>query len=352
MTENDARSDAVMKALSTVIEPELKRDIVSLKMVRDLRIEGDVARFTLVLTTPACPLKDVIYREARAAAIGVDGIRDVEIEWASAVPTDKRIRGEIDMPVRNIIAIASGKGGVGKTTVAANLAMALSQSGASVGLLDADILGPNIPTMVGLPFKPPRVVKVGEASKMAPFEVHGVKVISMGFLVEPGQPLVWRGPMLHHAIRQLLTDVMWGELDYMVVDLPPGTGDAQLSLAQSVPLTGAVIVTQPQAVAVEDATKCLAMFEHLQVPILGVIENMTGEFFGAGGGERLAAARGVPFLGRIPLDAAVRQGGDSGRPVVLHDPESPAGRALTDLARQVAARVSVVTIGRMEGGPP
>ena len=350
MTENYAQFEAVMKALSTVIDPKLGRDLVSLKMVRDLRIEGDVAHLTLVLTTPASPLKDVIYADARAAVTGVNGIRDAEIEWASKVPTDRRIPGKIDMPVRNIIAVASGKGGVGKTTVAANLAMALSQSGASVGLLDADILGPNIPTMVGLPFQPPRVVKVGEESKMVPFEVHGVKVISMGFLVKPGQPLVWRGPMLHHAIRQLLTDVMWGELDYMVVDLPPGTGDAQLSLAQSVPLTGAVIVTQPQAVAVEDATKCLAMFEHLEVPILGVVENMAGESFGEGGGERLAAERGVPFLGRVPLDAAVRQGGDAGRPVVLHDPESPAGQALADLARQIAARVSVVTIKRMEAG--
>ncbi|GAB4441314.1 MAG: Mrp/NBP35 family ATP-binding protein [Anaerolineae bacterium] len=348
MSEKDARYEAVMQALSTVIEPELKRDIVSLKMVEDLRIEGDVAHFRFVLTTPACPLRDVIYEDARAAVTQVEGIRDVEIEWASRVPTDRRIHGTVEIPVRNTIAITSGKGGVGKSTVATNLAVALAQSGARVGLMDADILGPNLPTMVGLPLSPPRVVTVDGKQKMQPHDVYGLQVISMGFLMKPGQPLMWRGPMLHTAIRQFLTDVNWNELDYLIADLPPGTGDAQISLAQSVPLTGGVIVTQPQAVAVEDATKALVMFQQLEVPILGVIENMSGAFFGEGGGERLAAAHGVPFLGRVPMDAAVREGGDNGRPVVFHDPEGPAGKAFAEIAQQIAARVSVLTFIRTE----
>ncbi len=348
MSEKDARYDAVMHALSTVIEPELRRDIVSLNMVRDLQIEGDVARFRFVLTTPACPLKDVIEEQARAAVAKVNGIRGVEIVWDSKVPTDSRIHGTIQVPVRNTIAITSGKGGVGKSTVAVNLAVALAQSGARVGLLDADILGPNLPTMLGLPLSPPRVVSVDGQSKMQPHEVYGVQVISMGFLIKPNQPLMWRGPMLHTAIRQLLTDVNWAELDYLIADLPPGTGDAQISLAQSVPLSGAIIVTQPQAVAVEDATKALVMYQHMEVPILGVAENMAGEFFGEGGGARLAEEYGIPFLGRIPMDAAVRVGGDAGRPVVVYDPEGPAGRAFAALAKQVAARVSVLTFIRME----
>lgn len=336
---NQTVYDQVMAALATVIEPELHRDIVSLNMVRDLNVTDDgVAHFTIVLTTPACPLKDVIYQRARAAVLGVAGVKDLAIRWDSNVPTDSRIFGRIEMPLRSVIAVSSGKGGVGKSTVAVNLAVSLAQSGARVGLMDADILGPNIPKMVGLGYSQPPITP---DQKIVPFQAYGLKVMSMGFLADPNTPVIWRGPMLHGAIRQFFSDVAWGELDYMVVDLPPGTGDAQLSLAQSVPLTGAIIVTQPQSVAVDDARRGLAMFEKLNVPILGVIENMAGEMFGVGGGETFAQERGVPFLGRVPMISAVRVGGDTGKPVVASDPDSEAAQAFRAVAAQVAARVSV-----------
>lgn len=331
----------IMAALSTVIEPELHRDIVSLNMVRDLTIEGDTATFTLVLTTPACPLRHVFVKLCNEAVIGrVSGIAHLNIKWDAHVPTDRKINGRLDVPMRSIVAIASGKGGVGKSTVATNLAVALAEAGARVGLIDADILNPNIPMMIGVGHGRPRV----EGEKMIPIEAYGVKVISTGFLIDPSKPMIMRGPMLHGAIRQFFTDVKWGELDYMIVDLPPGTGDAPLSLAQSFPLTGAIIVTQPQEVAVSDALRSAAMFDQLNVPVLGIIENMTGDFFGEGGGERLANERGVPFLGRVPLDAEVRKGGDYGRPIVAYQPESPAGQAFNQLAQTVAARISVVML--------
>lgn len=333
-------TNQVMAALSTVIEPELHRDIVSLNMVRDLSIVGDTAKFTLVLTTPACPLKDVFIERTNAAVVGkVPGINRLDIKWDSQVPTDKRIHGLLNVPMRSIIAISSGKGGVGKSSVASNLAAGLADAGAKVGLIDADILNPNIPQMMGLTTGRPKVVN----NKMLPIESYGVKLMSTGFLTEPDKPMIMRGPMLHSAIRQFFTDVDWGDnLDYMIVDLPPGTGDAPLSLAQSFPLAGTIIVTQPQEVAVSDALRSIAMFEQLNVPVLGVVENMAGDFFGAGGGEKLAQQRNVPFLGRIPLDAEVRKGGDYGRPIVVNMPESPAGQAFKQLAQTVAARISVV----------
>lgn len=334
-------NEQIMAALSTVIEPELNRDIVSLNMVRELSVEGSTAKFTIVLTTPACPLKNVFQERCEAALVGkVPGIQAIDIQWAAQVPTDKRMFGRIDIPIRSIIAVHSGKGGVGKSTVSTNLAVALADAGARVGLIDADILNPNLPMMTGLGYGRPRVID----NKMEPIEAYGVKVMSTGFLSDPSKPLILRGPMLHSAIRQFFTDVAWGELDYMIVDLPPGTGDAPLSLAQSFPLTGALIVTQPQDVAVSDALRSAAMFGTLNVPVLGVIENMAGEFFGSGGGEKLAKELGVPFLGRVPMDREVRIGGDYGRPVVAHMPESAAGQAFLTLAQQVAARVSVVML--------
>ena len=333
--------EAVMSALSTVIEPELNRDIVSLDMVRDLSIDGDVAKFTIVLTTPACPLKDVFVQRCNDAIIGkVDGISRLEIAWDAQVPTDRRIHGRLDVPMNSLIAISSGKGGVGKSTIATNLAVALAEAGASVGLIDADILNPNLPQMLGLSSGRPKVVN----NKMQPLEVYGVKTISTGFLTPPDKPMILRGPMLHSAIRQFFTDVEWGKLDYMIVDLPPGTGDAPLSLAQSFPLTGAVIVTQPQEVAVSDAIRACAMFDQLNVPIIGVVENMAGDFFGSGGGEKLAEARDVPFLGRIPLSANVREGGDYGRPAVATDPDSDAGKAFQAMAENIAAKTSVLML--------
>lgn len=331
--------EQVMAALSTVIEPELFKDIVTLNMVRDLVIDGSTAKFTLVLTTPACPLKDVFIQRTNHAVIGVvPGIQKLEIKWDAEVQTDRKLHGRLDVPMRSIIAVGSGKGGVGKSTVATNLAVSLAEAGAKVGLIDADILNPNIPQMTGLGYGRPRVIN----EKMQPMEAYGVKLMSTGFLSDPAKPMILRGPMLHSAIRQFFTDVNWGQLDYMIVDLPPGTGDAPLSLAQSFPLTGAIIVTQPQEVAVSDALRSVAMFETLNVPVLGIVENMTGEFFGEGGGERLAQERDLPFLGRIPMNAEVRKGGDYGRPIVISDPDSDAGRAFHTLSQTIAARISVV----------
>lgn len=338
---------AVRQALSTVIEPELHRDLISLDMVKNVAIDGGNVAFTIVLTTPACPLKGKMEQDARNALASVPGVSKVEISWDSKVPQDRRITQQIGQQFKNSIAVSSGKGGVGKTTVAVNLAIGLAQSGASVGLLDADILGPNVPMMMGVEEMPPP-----QNRKMVPAEIHGVKFISMAFLTRPDQPLVWRGPMLHSAIRQLLTDVNWGELDYLVVDLPPGTGDAQLSLAQNIPLSGAIIVTQPMAVASADALRGLKMFEKLDVPIVGIIENMSGEFFGIGAGKKLAEEQGVEYLGSIPLDAQVRVGGDSGNPIVVANPESPAAQAMAEITSLVAARISVLTLANQDAMIP
>lgn len=338
-------NDAVLTALRTVNDPDLRKDLVSLNMIRDLEIEGSAVNFTIMLTTPACPMKDRIRNEATAAVMAVSGVEEVNIKMDADVPNDGKARGLIDVPVRNAIAVASGKGGVGKSTVAVNLAVSLAKSGARVGLLDADIYGPNVPTMMGVAALP-----AAQGKKLIPAEAYGVQIMSIGFLVKPGQPLIWRGPMLHTAIRQFLTDVAWDELDYLVIDLPPGTGDAQLSLAQSLPLSGGVIVTLPQQVSLDDAYRGLEMFRQLNVPILGIVENMSYlelpdgtrmDIFGAGGGARLAEETGVPFIGAIPMDPAVREGGDSGKPIVISHPESVVAKALTEIAGSIAAKVSI-----------
>jgi ATP-binding protein involved in chromosome partitioning len=337
---NGITEEAVRKALSTVQEPELHKDLVTLNMVRDIAIQGDQVGFTIMLTTPACPLRGQIEREAvEAVKSQVPGVGAVQVKFDAQVRSDNRIAGKLNIPVKNIIAVASGKGGVGKSTVSTNLAVSLALEGAKVGVLDADIYGPNIPMMFGLVGKP-RI----DGNKMVPLEAYGVQVISMGFLVPEGKALVWRGPMLHKAIQQLFTDVRWGELDYLIVDLPPGTGDAQLSLAQSVPLTGGIIVTMPQAVSVSDARRGAEAFQQLQVPILGVVENMAGDIFGQGGGEEAARLMGAEFLGRVELDPRVRIGGDAGKPVVIEAPESATAQAFRTLARKIAARISVMTL--------
>lgn len=341
--KNQVTQEAVMDAMSNVIEPELHRDLVSLNMVRDVKIDRNDVEFTIMLTTPACPLKGKMEKDSRAALGAIPNLGEVTINWDSNVPTDNRISGQIGQQFRNTIAVSSGKGGVGKSTIAVNLAIALHQEGARVGLLDADILGPNIPMMMGVDEMPPP-----RNRKMVPAERFGVKFISTAFLVKPDQPLIWRGPMLHGAIQQLLTDVDWGELDYLVIDLPPGTGDAQLTLAQVLPLTGAIIVTQPMEVAAADALRGLKTFEKLDVPIAGVIENMSGEFFGSGAGEKLSDVYNIPFLGSVPLEAQVRVGGDSGEPILITDPDSPASTALKDIAQKVAARVSVLTLSNQD----
>lgn len=339
---------SVLAALSKVQEPELHKDLVTLNMIHDLQIEGDKVSFTVMLTTPACPLKSQIERESREAVLAIPGVKAVEIKLDSNVPNDGRSRGLLQLPIRNAIAIASGKGGVGKSTVAVNVAVALAQQGARVGLLDADIYGPNVPTMMGVERLP-----APQNQKLIPAEAYGVKMMSIGFLVKPDQPLIWRGPMLHSAIRQFLTDVNWGELDYLIVDLPPGTGDAALSLAQSLPLSGSVIVTLPQQVSLDDARRGLEMFRQLDVDIFGIVENMSylelpdGErmdVFGSGGGERLAKEAGVPFIGAIPMDPAVRAGGDEGKPVVVTQPDSAVAKALQQVTKDLAAKVSVAAV--------
>lgn len=341
-------SEAVLAALSKVQEPELHKDLVSLNMVRDIVVDGGEVNFTVMLTTPACPLKSKIEKEAREAVAAIPGVTGVHIKLDSNVPSDGRTRGILDLPIRNAIAVASGKGGVGKSTVAVNLAVVLAQSGARVGLLDADIYGPNVPTMMGVDRLP---APMGD--KLSPALAHGVKLMSIGFLVKPDQPLIWRGPLLHSAIRQFLTDVQWGELDYLVIDLPPGTGDAVLSLAQSLPLSGGVIVTLPQQVSLDDARRGLEMFRQLDIPVFGVVENMSYlelpdgqkmDIFGSGGGERMAREAGVPFIGAIPMDPSVRQGGDNGKPVVVSHPDTPVANALRKVAEDVAAKISVAAV--------
>jgi len=335
--------ESVRQAMATVIEPELHRDLISLNMVRDIIVKENDVTLTIMLTTHACPLKGKMEHDARNALSSIEGIGDITIKWDANVPQDRRIHQSIGQNFHNTIAVSSGKGGVGKTTIAVNLAISLAKSGARVGLLDADILGPNVPMMMGKEVMPPP-----RNRKMIPAENYGVRFISMAFLTKPDQPLVWRGPMLHTAIRQLLTDVDWGDLDYLIIDLPPGTGDAQLSLAQAIPLSGAIIVTQPMEVAAADALRGLKMFEKLDVPIIGIIENMAGEFFGSGAGEKLAKNQDVEFLGSVPLDAQVRIGGDSGQPIVVVDPESPAGKAFAEITPVVAARVSVLTLANQD----
>ncbi len=335
--------------MSKVQEPELHQDLVTLNMVRSLEINDGQVFFTIMLTTPACPLRSQIEREAKQAVMAIEGVKSVTIKMDSDVPNDGRMRGLVNMPIRNAIAVGSGKGGVGKSTVAVNIAVALAKTGARVGLMDADIYGPNIPTMLGVDKLPPP-----NGPRLIPAEAYGIKMISMGLLVKPGQPLIWRGPMLNSAIRQFLSDVEWGELDYLVVDLPPGTGDAALSLAQALPLSGAVIVTLPQLVSLEDAGRGLNMFRTLEVPILGIIENMSYlelpdgtrmDIFGSGGGQRLAQATQASFLGQVPMDQNVRIGGDTGKPIVVSYPESPVALALTEIAMRIAAQVSVAALG-------
>lgn len=337
----------VLQALSQVQDPELRRDLVSLNMIKDIEISGSKVAFTVELTTPACPLRHQIQKDAERAVMALDEVEVVDVTITARVPEDKKIT---DLAIKNIIAVGSGKGGVGKSTVAVNIAVGLAQCGAKVGLLDADIYGPNVPMMMGVHALPP----TQEGKGIQPAEAYGVKVMSIGFMVGEGQPLIWRGPMLHSAIQQLLKDVDWGELDYLIVDLPPGTGDVQLSLVQTVPISGSVIVTTPQQVSFDDAARAVSMFNKMDVPILGIVENMSylekedgslWRLFGEGGGEQLAGLAGVPLLGNIPIEERVREGGDLGTPIVVSDPESPSARVLLGLAMSVAARASMAVLG-------
>ncbi len=337
--------DAVLEALGKVQDPELGKDLVSLNMIQDIVIEGDRVTFKLVLTTPSCPLRTTLENDARNAVTNIAGVKEVDIHVSANVPRDQKIQKKLEIKVKNAIAVGSGKGGVGKTTLAVNLAVALAKKGSKVGLLDADIYGPNVPTMMGI-YSTPH----WDEKKIIPPVNYDVKVMSIGFMVPADQPLIWRGPMLHSAIQQFIGDVDWGELDYLVIDLPPGTGDAPLSLAQSLPLSGGIIVTLPQQVSLEDARRGIEMFRKLDIPVFGVVENMSYlelpdgthmDVFGNGGGQRLAELAGVPFLGGIPMDPAVRVGGDSGLPIIITQPESKVAKALLSVSETVAGCISV-----------
>ncbi len=340
--------EQVLDALRKVNDPEIHRDLVTLGMIKDLTVDGGNVAFTVELTTPACPLKAQISREAEAAVRTVPGVECVDIRWASQVRNP--VSAIALKGIKNIVAVGSGKGGVGKSTVAVNLALALVNEGAKVGLLDADIYGPSIPMMLGVENEKP----TGAGDGIMPVEAHGLKVMSIGFLLpNADDPVIWRGPMLGNILNQFLRQVQWGELDYLIVDLPPGTGDIPLTLVQSIPLSGAVIVVTPERVATAIGTKTLRMFQgdRTNVPILGIIENMAAfecphchevtEIFDGGGGEALATKEGTPFLGRLPLDPRIRKGGDEGKPIVLAEPESALAKLFQDIARKMAGRLSV-----------
>jgi ATP-binding protein involved in chromosome partitioning len=341
--------EAILAELSKIQDPDLHKDIVSLGFVQNIKIDGGAVAFDVVLTTPACPVKDQMRDEATTLVSAIPGVSNVKINMTSNVTKGRsQVRENYIPQVKNTIAVSSGKGGVGKTTVSVNLAVALAQTGASVGLMDADMYGPNVPLMMGV--KHPQ--EGSAENKIKPAERYGVKIMSIGFFVPEDQPIVWRGPMIHGAIQQFLRDVEWGELDYLIIDLPPGTGDAQLSIAQLVPMTGAVIVTTPQDVALLDSRKGLEMFRKVNVPVLGIVENMstfvcphcskTTDIFSHGGGEKAAEKLEVPFLGAVPIDPAIRQGGDEGRPIVAAVPDSPQAKAIVAIAGKVAQQVSIL----------
>ncbi len=351
MSQRELNKENVLEALKAVRDPDLHKDIVTLGFVQNMTIEGGSVSFDLVLTTPSCPVRDQFVVDCeRAIRSAIAGVESVNVKLSSSVVAHVNTQKDAILPgVKNTIAVASGKGGVGKSTVAVNLAMSLALDGASVGLVDADVYGPSMPTMLGISGRP----KVSQ-NKLHPIEQYGIKVMSIGFLVDPMQAVIWRGPMASGAVKQFMGDVTWGELDYLIFDLPPGTGDIQLTIAQTVPLTGAVIVTTPQDVALADARKGLVMFNKLNVPVLGIVENMSyylcthcGErenIFDTGGGKRTAEELGVPFLGEIPLTTGIRVGGDIGKPLVYAEPESDQAQVIRSIARNLAAQVSIQNV--------
>jgi ATP-binding protein involved in chromosome partitioning len=365
----------VLDALRQVQDPDLHQDIVALGFVKEHTVTDGAVKVRINLTTPACPVKDLMKQQAEDLVRALPGVTAVEVEMTAEVAAQTGPPRQFAEGVKHIVAVSSGKGGVGKSTVSVNLAVALAKTGAKVGLLDCDVYGPDIPMMMGLAGSPEQ-----QERKLIPKENHGVKTMSIGYLLDDERPVVWRGPMVHKLIEQFLADVVWGELDYLLVDMPPGTGDAQLSLAQLVPLTGAVLVTTPQAVATYDVGKAIGMFKQVNVDILGIVENMSGfavegtvegaapgtkvqietgagtqeltvdeagrfrtvvNVFGAGGAEMLAAKHGFPLLGQIPLNPRVRVGGDGGDPITVTDPDSPLAQGFTEVAGRVAQRVAI-----------
>jgi len=344
---------AVLDALRAVKDPDLHKDIVALGFVKNLKLDGGHVAFTIELTTPACPVKDLMRDQARAAVSALGGVSAVDIEMTASVRAVARPElGRNPVPgVKNIIAVGAGKGGVGKTTVSVNLAVALAQRGSRVALLDGDMYGPNVPIMLGMK------AQIGtDGQRMVPAERYGMQVMSMGFLTDDNAPVIWRGPMLHGAIQQFFRDVRWDDIDYLIVDMPPGTGDVALSLSQTVPVAGAVVITTPQSVSIADTRRAVQMYRKLNIPTIGLIENMShfecpncgheSDPFGRGGGERLAEELKVPFLGSVPLYEPVRRGGDDGVPIVMGEPDSAPARALVAAAERVAQQVSIASYSR------
>jgi len=342
---------AVLDALRAVKDPDLNRDIVTLKFVKNLRIEGGHVAFTIELTTPACPVKDQMRELARQTVASLPGVTDVAIEMTAQVRSTSNLEaGKAPVPgVKNIIAVGAGKGGVGKTTVAVNLAIALSQMGSRVAMIDGDIYGPNVPLMLGIQTQ----LTGDEHGKIIPAQQYGIQLVSMAFLTNDDSPVIWRGPMLHSVIQQFFREVRWEQVDYLIVDLPPGTGDVALSLSQAVPVAGSVVVTTPQRVSIADTRRAVRMYQKLNVPALGLVENMSHfvcpechhetDIFGKGGGEALATELGVPFLGRVPIYEPIRVGGDTGVPITIAEKESPAAEAFRAAARQLAAQLSIAS---------
>jgi ATP-binding protein involved in chromosome partitioning len=344
---------AVLDALRVVTDPDLHRDIVALGFIKNLKVDRAQVSFTIELTTPACPVKDQMRDQARAAVMRVPGVGGVDVQMSARVR--EAVGGDgtrAPIPgVKNVIAVGAGKGGVGKTTVAVNLAISLVKCGGRVGLVDADIYGPNVPIMLGM-----KAQLITDGQKIVPAEKFGLQVISMGFLTSDDAPIIWRGPMLHGALQQFFREVRWTDLDYLVVDMPPGTGDVALTLSQTVPVAGSIVVTTPQQVSLADSRRAVAMYKKLNIPPLGIIENMSyfacpgcgheSDIFGHGGGEQMAAELGVPFIGRIPIYQPIREGGDSGVPLTIGEPDSAASRAFMAAAELMAAQVSLASYNR------
>jgi ATP-binding protein involved in chromosome partitioning len=343
---------AVLDALKAVRDPDLNRDIVSLKFVKELSITGGRVAFTIELTTPACPVKDQMRDQARAVVMQIPGVTDVDVTMTAQVRSTLSVDGKPPVAgIKNIIAVGAGKGGVGKTTVAVNLAIALSQCGGRVGMIDGDIYGPNVPIMLGI-----NTQLTTDGEKIVPAEQYGIQLVSMAFLTGDDAPVIWRGPMLHGVIQQFFRDVRWNNIDYLIVDMPPGTGDVALSLSQTVPVSGAVVVTTPQTVSVSDTRRAVRMYQKLNVPTLGLIENMShficpgcrheSDIFGKGGGEALAKEMTLPFLGRIPIYEPIRLGGDTGVPITVGDPASAAAAAFRFAAERLAAQLSIASFAK------
>ena len=342
--------NAVLEALKVVKDPDLNQDIVTLGFIKNLRIEGGKVAFTVELTTPACPVKEQMREQATAAVKAISGVTAVEVDMSAsvrAVAGPEAGRAPVE-GVKNIIAVGAGKGGVGKTTVAVNLAIALAKCGSRVGIIDGDIYGPNVPMMLGI-----KTQLTTDGKKIIPAEKYGIQVISMGFMTSDDAPVIWRGPMLHGAIQQFFREVRWNDLDYLIVDMPPGTGDVALSLSQTVPVAGSIVVTTPQAVSLADSRRAVRMYQKLNIPTLGIIENMShfvcpschheADIFGHGGGQKMAEELNIPFLGRIPIYQPIREGSDSGVPLLMSEPDSPAVKAFMSAAERVAAEISIAS---------